>query len=356
MRLKTYTARSMPDALAQIRDELGVDAIIVGSRQQPNGGIEVTAAADPEAPAHNPAAIEDDTVTPFPMGANGADHDVDTSEDVIERAIARTGLPHGLAEGIRQWRADYGSDDAHGTLSDALSDLVRFGPLPYRAAAQPLVLVGPPGSGKSTTAAKLAAYAVGAKVGVDLMSADTVRPAGVAQLEALAAPLKLGVDSGAGPTALAKAWRARRRQRDADGAAALTIVDTPGISPFSAADMEQIDTIVTALSGTPVLVLPAGMDAGEAEETAAAFADIGTADLIVSRLDTARRLGSAFGAATVQPGQPALALRGVGVSPDIAGGLHPVGAAALATLLLAIGEEDDTADQRRQARGRNGRL
>ena len=54
MRLRTFTAKTMPEAMARVRDELGADAIIL-STGCVAGGISVTAALDQgEAPA--PAA------------------------------------------------------------------------------------------------------------------------------------------------------------------------------------------------------------------------------------------------------------------------------------------------------------
>jgi flagellar biosynthesis protein FlhF len=53
MRLHTFRARTLPEAMRLLRDELGADAVIVASRElaeEGGGGAEVTAAAEPPGP------------------------------------------------------------------------------------------------------------------------------------------------------------------------------------------------------------------------------------------------------------------------------------------------------------------
>src|SRR6185312_12748074 len=47
MRLKLFRAAGMADAMAQVRAELGAEALILNTRKVP-GGIEITAALEPE--------------------------------------------------------------------------------------------------------------------------------------------------------------------------------------------------------------------------------------------------------------------------------------------------------------------
>ncbi|MFM7415926.1 MAG: flagellar biosynthesis protein FlhF, partial [Alphaproteobacteria bacterium] len=49
MRLKLFNAATMAEAMAQIRAELGADAIILEQRRTRNG-VEITAALEPEEP------------------------------------------------------------------------------------------------------------------------------------------------------------------------------------------------------------------------------------------------------------------------------------------------------------------
>lgn len=331
MRLRTYTADSMPGAMDQIRADLGPDAIIVASRTQPNGGVEVTAACDDRQNDGGIAATAMSNVTPSPQDGNPQ------GSAGIERALAAAAIPAPLSAGICAFIDAYGDDDLPSALTDALADIIRFGALPIRPDPRPLVIVGPHGSGKTTTVAKLAATAIMRQQMVDVMSTDIVRPAGVDQLSALANVMDIAVDVGASPTALATAWRARRRARSADGCGALAIIDTPGINPFASGEMDRIEAVAAAVNGRLLLVVPAGIDAVECADLAAAFAEVGAADVIVSRLDAARRFGGALAAGVPGGGvgAPGLCLRGFGTSPSIADGLQPATAASLANVILS---------------------
>ena len=48
MRMKTFRAASMRDAMNQVKSTLGPEAVILGTRELPSGSVELTAALDPE--------------------------------------------------------------------------------------------------------------------------------------------------------------------------------------------------------------------------------------------------------------------------------------------------------------------
>ena len=47
MRLKSFTAKTMKEAMQMVRDELGENAVIVATREE-SGGVRVTAALEQE--------------------------------------------------------------------------------------------------------------------------------------------------------------------------------------------------------------------------------------------------------------------------------------------------------------------
>ena len=55
MRLRTFTAKTMPEAMALVRDQLGGDAVILSTARSA-GGISVTAALDHAEPADDGGA------------------------------------------------------------------------------------------------------------------------------------------------------------------------------------------------------------------------------------------------------------------------------------------------------------
>lgn len=283
MRIKLYTARGMPEAMALIRTELGADALILNSRRIA-GGVEVTAARDePAAPPPLP---------PSPLPATRPD----------SCPLLAHGTPEPLAAKLRA-----------GPLPFALSIAFRFQPIDPATLRTPLLFVGPPGAGKTLTIARLATRLVIAKTRPTVITADTRRTGAFEQLAAytdlLGLPLhSLGATPPSGPT----------------------LIDAPGLDPFARADREDLVGLIRHTAATPILVLPAGLDPHEALDLADAFAALGATRLIATRLDVARRLGGILAAATRLP------LAEAGIGPDASGGLVPFTPERLAQRLAVV--------------------
>lgn len=290
MRLRTIRAARMSDAMATLRAELGEDAVILGTRRVA-GGVEITAAQE--------VGDEPLVIAPEPEPA-----------PAMAPALRRHNLPPALAQRL-----------AGAPLPAALAQQFRFGRLPLDPG--PLLLAGPAGGGKTLTCAKLATRLVLAGTPPLLVSADGRRAGAAEQLAAFARVLSLPLAVAATPGALAKAL-ARR----APGQAAL--VDMPACDPFDAAAVRRHATLAEAARGSTVLVLPAGLDAEEAAETARAFHLLGCRHLLPTRLDAARRLGGVLAAAAAAD----LALTEAGTGPDVATGLTQLGAAWLADRMM----------------------
>jgi flagellar biosynthesis protein FlhF len=205
-------------------------------------------------------------------------------------------------------------------LAGALAARFRFAPIQLKAGER-LLLVGPPGAGKTVTAAKLAARQVLMHRKLIVISADTIRAGGVEQLAALTRVLDLPLVTADGPEGLARATAA---------AAGPLIIDSPGFNPYRAAERDDVLALVKAARAEPVLVLAAGMDLAETVETAVCCAELGCRRLIATRLDLSRRLGSLLAAAAAG----SYVFAEVGISPDIADGLWPLTPLGLARLLL----------------------
>lgn len=278
MRLKVVRAARLSEAIATLRAELGDEAVILSTRRVA-GGVEVTAS---EAADDEPLVIAPDA-TPRARA--------------LSPVLARHNLPEALAVRL-----------AEGPLTSALAGALRFAALP----AGPLVLAGPPGAGKTLTTAKLATRFVMAGQAPLLATADGKRAGAAEQLAAFARVLGLPLAVCAGPGALAKAVRGRKPGQP-------VLIDLPGCDPFDAADARMLAALLAAVGGTAALVLPAGLDAEEAAETARAFALLGCRHLLPTRLDSARRLGGVLSAAAA-----GLALTEAGTGQDPAGGLTPI--------------------------------
>jgi len=305
MRLRNFTAPSIQEAMALVRQELGPDAIIVSTDDDP-AGARVTAALDLAEPG---------------MGSTLPTIDV---TDRLSEALAAGGVPGPLAEKLLIASLSFDADDDLAALSGALASVFSFAPLPEQGRARPLLTVGPPGAGKTMTVAKLAARAVLAGRPVRVIAADTVRAGAIEQLAAVARILGLPLVTAesAGRLALAVSSTAPEE---------LVLIDGFGINPYNAADRRELETLVAAGNAEPMLVVAAGGDAVDTVEIARIFRDLGCSRMTVTRLDLTNRLGSVLAAADGAK----LAFAEAGTAPEIAEGLVPLNPVALARRLLA---------------------
>jgi flagellar biosynthesis protein FlhF len=301
MRLMTFTAATMSEAMGLVRARLGPEAIIVSTEEGPEGATRVTAAIE------QPERL-----------APGVEHDV---IDVLNEALSGHGLMPILVEKLLCAALPFETDEPLVALASAFATFFTFAPI--EPAARPVLLTGPPGAGKTVTMAKLATRLVMAGKPVRLITADTVRAGAIEQLEAFARVLGLP---------LARAESAQRLGPLAASAdpGALVLVDTPGINPYSMGDRRELASLIAESGGEPALVLPAGGDAVDTLEMARIFRDLGASRLIVTRLDMAQRVGSIIACAEALP----LAFAEAGTAPDIATGLAAFNPVVLARLVL----------------------
>jgi flagellar biosynthesis protein FlhF len=192
----------------------------------------------------------------------------------------------------------------------------------------PMLLAGPPGCGKTSTVAKIAALLRARGLAVRLITADTLRAAGVEQLQRYAQALGCGFAVAASTAELGAMMSGAGAADTADRP--VSLIDTPALDLVRREDRQALLDWCEAAETTPVLTLPAGHDAEESAEAARAFAALGGTRMIATRLDAARRLGNLLAAA--QAGS--LAFVAGGISPRIAGGLVPLDSGLLSRLLV----------------------
>ena len=75
MHMKTFRARSIADAVVEIKAEMGEDAVLVSTRRLPDGGVDVTAARERGAalaPDRERAAAEPAAVRALRLSAEGS--------------------------------------------------------------------------------------------------------------------------------------------------------------------------------------------------------------------------------------------------------------------------------------------
>lgn len=322
MRLKTFTAANHAEALNRVRAELGYDAIIVATAGG-DGQNEVTITAAVETEATDP--------TTLPAGAAAVGpHSIMAGavRDILDFHRVPDSLGAALATNAASAASTVGAAPAAGVqapgdaLVAALAQRFDFDPLPRDAAARPIMLVGPPGCGKTLVAAKLATRALLARRTATVISTDTARAGGTEQLATFCDILRLP---------LLKADNAATLERVVAGCADrnFVIIDSAGANPHARTDLTLLGDLVAAAEAEPILVLAAGGDAEEAADMARAFAGLGVRRMILSRVDAARRLGGALAAAA-----SGLAFAEMGDNPCVGYGLAPLDAGTLGALLM----------------------
>lgn len=321
MRLRSFYAKTVKEAMETVRDTLGPEAVIVATRDDPRGGgVHVTAARDDH---------------PLPQDARGravedwlqydTERDIPSVEETLTEAMLFHAVPEAVMDEVISCASVSGHGAAEAALAEALTHLFFFDRLPAGAHARPLVLVGPPGSGKTTAVARLATRAALAGLRPAVITTDVTRAGAAAQLAAftkiLDAPL-LTAES-------AKAVAGRIAEAQAAGADQI-LIDTAGANPFLAEDMREIASIAKAAQGDTILTLAAGVDAAEAGEAAQIFAAAGARRFLPTRLDGARRMGTLLAAAQ----RGGVTFVGASITPNVADAPLPLDAATLSALLI----------------------
>lgn len=336
MKIKSYYSRSVEDAIATARAELGPEAMLVNSRKTPIqtrhlGEYEVVFAT--LAPGERTADVP--VSEPEPVAAAPLSHDR-LSNEVADLKRELEGMRHVLtrtAYAPQQWSG--GSQDLSeafaalsaaevspelaqeivqavaarlmptrlpmsrapqrteaGTLRRALAEeistrfsvearLGRSSHPPYTVA-----LVGPPGGGKTTSLVKLAVnYGLAARRPVLLLSLDTYRVAAAEQLRSYAAILGVGFQVLETVGALAQTLEESRGKE-------LILIDTPGLG-FG--DMDEMPGLAHFLSTREdidtQLVLPASMKSADLARMVNAFECMRPGRLLFTKLDETTSVG-----------------------------------------------------------------
>ncbi|EPY02661.1 GTP-binding signal recognition particle [Magnetospirillum fulvum] len=325
MRLKSFTAATMSEAMEMVRSELGDDAIIVSTqRAAGTKGVRITAALE---------SADADLAVAEMLGES----DGSAAADAIRAALTDHGTPPRLIDRLVNAARAAEISDPVLACAAALEAGFAFAHLPEHSAPRPFMLVGPNGAGKSVTVAKLAARSVLKQRRVGVITCDNIRAGAVEQLAAFTSILEIDLVRARGPDSLARAVE------DSQGRFDLTLIDSPGLNGFKPSDMDYLQSLIEAADVEPILVLAAGGDAIEAGELAESFASTGATRLFATRLDTTRRLGAILAGA--EAGQ--LALCDVSASPHVASGLSSISAISLARLIMppppaAAAPQDET--------------
>lgn len=311
MNVRRYQAKNMQDAMRQVREQQGPDAVILSSRRV-DGVLEVVAAteapAEQSAPARpsvsraaRPAAADSDLAA---MRRELRDLRALLAQQQALSERDQWAVRHPLAAGIIERLVDCGFDDTLarsliGGLQEDQTSEHAWSRLRTRLAAsvatvQPsvlerggiLALVGPTGAGKTTTLSRLALHRI-RRLGADsitLVTLDRQRIGAHKQLQAF------GQMAGV-PVILLE------NERDLIGLANrsandhLILVDTEGRSARDAAERKLFAQIRHLVEIETWLVIPATHQAGVLRQVLKAFQSCEPSALVLTKIDESERLG-----------------------------------------------------------------
>ncbi|MCC3862219.1 ATP-binding protein [Pseudemcibacter aquimaris] len=342
MKLKIFSAPSMEEALKQVRKKLGDDAVIIDTTEQIINGVKtvkITAAIEAPAPRVNPHVNPAPKPKPAPVKKSLRELDEQYSTD-DKLDLVSSLKHHGFADGLQLKLMDLGKslecETPELTLATALDNIFHFEPITDTVPNRPIMLIGPPGAGKTITTAKIAShYVIGGKK-VHFISTDVFRTGGVAQLEGYASVLDVSLTEAEKPEDLDIAIKTAEKESD------VILIDSMGYNPYSKKEMSELHSFLKTTNCEAILVVPAGMDPYEAREVGETYAGLGVKRFITTKLDVARRYASLLSIA--ESGKMAFA--GVGITPYLGDGIETLDSMKLSRLLTKIPKKNNISFER----------
>ncbi|MCH8086557.1 MAG: signal recognition particle protein [Chloroflexi bacterium] len=206
-----------------------------------------------------------------------------------------------------------------------------------------IMLVGLQGSGKTTTAAKLALHLRRSEQASIMVAADLQRPAAVKQLEILGKQLNIPVyseDVSSNPVDVSSRGVKQAKEQQVDW----VIVDTAGRLNIDEELMDELSKIKRAISPSEALLVVDAMTGQDAVRAAEEFhRRVGLTGLILTKMDGDARGGAALSISSVT-GLP-IKFIGVGEKADALEAFHPD---RLASRILGMGDIQTLAEKARQ--------
>jgi signal recognition particle subunit SRP54 len=231
-------------------------------------------------------------------------------------------------------------------MGDQKEDLVLSGPVPI-----PIMLVGIQGSGKTTTAGKLASHLRGKGRKPYLVPADLRRPAAIEQLVRLAKQINVPVyqsETGKDPVEICEKALLSATQQDCD----TVIIDTAGRLHVDQELMDELIRIKNSIKPSDILLVADAMTGQDAVNIAKAFDQaLAIGGVILTKMDGDARGGAALSIRSVT--QKPIKFVGVGEKNSELTPFYPQGMASrilgMGDMLSFIEQAEATFDKQKMA-------
>ena len=325
MDIRTYQARSLQEALAMVRRDLGPEASILETRSGPRGffrwfrrstTVQVVASntihvpsrlAEPDSgcqPSQERVVTHSEQPVMLDEGPSlvadlcqehATSSGLGNSELACQlmHGISQQGIPNQEFQELLQ-RIDPLDQDAENLsvmyqrLADQLARTIPVGGTiqPGQGGQTTVATVGPSGTGKTINLAKLAAqFQMHQQCQVGLIATDMSRLTSVDQLRSYAEMFQL-------PLEVVATAREMRRARQKFTGLDLVLVDTAGVRPADLAAIRTLRTLlVEAGCDEIMLVLNANSSHDSMQEAVEGFGTVGITSLMLTKFDEATRLG-----------------------------------------------------------------
>ena len=356
MKLLTFHGTSTTMVMDQIRNQFGPDAILVAERKDDSTGvIEILAASAPHnetgADLFEPALRNRLMNWAEQFSTAEAIVDEPTPDVVIEveeHVVAPQFLDAGFSESFTSQLADFlplidpsnsreasNPEEIDGpnsfknhppytleNLSHAFAQIAGFAPL-GDIPDHPILLSGPPGSGKSLTIVKLAARSLFAGALPRIIIVDPLNLGPGAPLTMFAKVAPVDIETAHTPEDLTALLQSTTDKP--------VFIDSWGVNPLDQGEIAALSSLTTVARNCEAInvgVIPAGISKLDAQDTAHLFTQLSIEHTIITRCDTTRMPGTVMEAVMIA----GLLISELGVSSRPTPGLVHANPTALAKL------------------------
>jgi flagellar biosynthesis protein FlhF len=294
MRIKRFEAKDVQEALRQVKEVLGEEAVILSSRKikKPSSRpgsfdgprVEVVAATDQPV---NPPAFFPVQFSSEDRCKEGPKNQERFREDPFSQRILSVGLVPEFVKDLLKEVQGLQKKLGYVRFPDSYQDLLRTRVMeavevaaPYLQGAKIWAFIGPTGVGKTTTMAKLAAhFNLRMTKRITLITIDTYRIGAIEQLKTYARILGL-------PLEVAISREELKEIIEKNGHQDLLLIDTAGRNPHDPAVLEELKEFLTVHPAIENhLVLSATMKDRDLAQMVYRFSTLPIKSYIITKID-----------------------------------------------------------------------